>query len=69
MAKKQNTSDAADTPSPQSTAPALSVYEVLCKSIKVGGVIAYRSARVNLTKEQADALNSAQPGSVRFLGI
>ncbi len=51
------------------TAPALAIYEVLCESVKIGGVIAYRTARVNLTQEQVDALNAAQPGTVRFLGI
>lgn len=46
-----------------------SIYEVLCASVKIGAVIAYRGARVNLTKTQAEALNAAQPGTVRFLGI
>lgn len=44
-------------------------YEVLAHELKIGGVIAYRTARVKLTKAQADALNSAQPDSVKFLGI
>ncbi len=47
----------------------LAVYEVLANEVKIGGVIAYRTARVNLTKEQADALNAAQPDTVRFIGI
>lgn len=45
------------------------IYEVLADCLKIGGVLAYRTARVNLTKEQAEALNAAQPGSVKFLGI
>ncbi len=44
-------------------------YEVLCETLKVGAVIAYRTAQVNLTKAQADALEAAQPGSVKFLGV
>lgn len=51
------------------TAPALAIYEVLCESVKIGGVVAYRTARVNLTQEQATALNAAQAGTVKFLGI
>lgn len=51
------------------TAPPLLVYEVLVKSVKIGGVIAYQTARVNLTKEQADALNAAQADTVKLLGI
>jgi hypothetical protein len=66
MARKQ-------TPEPSETAPdaalSLAVYEVLVDELKVGGVIAYRTARVNLTKEQAAALNDAQPDSVKFIGI
>jgi hypothetical protein len=45
------------------------VYEVLADSVKIGGVIAFRTARVHLTKSQAETLNSAQPDTVRFLGI
>lgn len=47
----------------------LAVYEVLVSEVKIGGVIAYRTARVNLTKDQAEALNAAQPDTVRFVGI
>lgn len=65
--KKETNSTRGDTPPPQ--APALAIYEVLCESVKIGGVIAYRTARVNLTTEQASALNTAQPGTVKFLGI
>jgi hypothetical protein len=64
MAKKPT--DDANTTTP---AVALAVYEVLVPSVKIGGVIAYRTARVNLTKEQAEALNKNQPDTVRFLGI
>lgn len=53
----------------ESTAPALGIYEVLVPTVKIGGVIAYKGARVNLTQEQADALNKAQTNTVRFLGI
>lgn len=58
----------ADTTPGDEKAP-LAVYEVLVNEVKLGGVIAYRSARVNLTKEQADALNAAQPNTVKFIGI
>jgi hypothetical protein len=58
-----------ETTSTETTAPALAIYEVLCESVKIGGVIAYRTARVHLTQEQAAALNAAQAGTVRFLGI
>lgn len=52
------------------TTPATTlIYEVLVASVKIGGVIAYKTARVNLTKEQADALNAAQAGTVKLLGI
>lgn len=44
-------------------------YEVLCEQVKVGEVIAYRTAQVNLTQAQAEALESVQPGSLKFLGI
>lgn len=64
MAKKPT--EDANTATPDA---ALAVYEVLVPSVKIGGVIAYRTARVNLTKEQADALNQNQPDTVRFLGI
>lgn len=53
----------------ESAAPATALYEVLVPSVKIGGVIAYRTARVRLTKEQAAALNSNHPETVRFLGI
>lgn len=54
---------------PSTGEAARATYEVLVKSVQIGGVIAYRTARVQLTKEQADALNTAQPETVRFLGI
>lgn len=44
-------------------------YEVLCRELKIRGVIAYRTAQVKLTKAEADALNAAQPDSLKFLGI
>lgn len=56
-------------PPAEKPAEKLAIYEVLFPSVKIGAVIAYRTARVNLTKTQADALNAAQPGTVRFLGI
>lgn len=66
---KDNTT-AANAAAPAADPPALLKYEVTCDGpLKVGGVLAYRSARLNLTREQADAINAAQPGSVRFLGI
>lgn len=44
-------------------------YEVLCRELKIRGVIAYRTARVKLTEAEADSLNKIQPGSLKFLGI
>ena len=67
MKKETDTTPAAAPATP--AAPALAIYEVLCESVKIGGVIAYRTGRVNLTQDQASALNTAQPGTVRFLGI
>jgi hypothetical protein len=71
MAKKTTDSAAPDAASatPES-APVLGVYEVLATGpIKIGGVLAYKTAQVRLTTAQADALNAAQPGSVQFIGI
>lgn len=66
---KDNTT-AANAATPQADPPALLKYEVTCDGpLKVGGVLAWRGARLNLTQAQADAINAAQPASVRFLGI
>ena len=65
--KKETTADETIPPVPPT--PQLAIYEVLVKSVKIGGVIAFRTARVNLTKEQADALNAAQPDTVKFIGV
>jgi hypothetical protein len=68
MAKE--TKDTSETASAAATTDQpLLKYEVLVDSVKIGAVIAYRTAQVNLTKAQAEALNSAQPDTVRFLGI
>lgn len=61
--KKDTTSASAAEPAP------LLSYEVMVDQVKIGKVIAFRTARVNLTKAQADTLNEAQPDTVRFLGI
>ncbi len=54
------------TPAPVATA----VYEFTVPGpIKVGGVLAYQGARLRLTTDHAAALNAAQPGAVRFLGV
>jgi hypothetical protein len=45
------------------------LYEVLVPSVKIGAVIAYRTAQVRLTTAEAEALNAAQPETVRFLGL
>jgi hypothetical protein len=58
-----------ETASVSAAAEPLLKYEVLVDSVKIGAVIAYRTAQVNLTKAQAEALNSAQPDTVKFLGI
>jgi hypothetical protein len=66
---------ASDTTDVSSPNPAVaeeprSFYEVTAEGpIKIGGVLAYRTAQVKLTKAQADALNAELPGSVKFLGV
>jgi hypothetical protein len=66
--KSDKTSDVSSTPAAAEEPRA--VYEVLVNGpTKVGGVLAYQGARLNLTKAQAEALNAAQPGTVKFLGI
>jgi len=69
MAKKPTEETTEAGAAPETPAAPLLKYEVLAKQLKIGGVIAYRTARVNLTKEDAEAINSNQPESVRFLGI
>lgn len=58
-----------DAPASEKPAEPTAVYEVLVESVKIGAVIAYRTARVNLTPSQAETLNSIQPDTVRFVGI
>ena len=48
---------------------ALLRYRVLVRSVSIRSVTAYCGAEVNLTALQAEALNTAQPGTVEFLGI
>lgn len=45
------------------------IYEVTCHSVEIGELLCYRTHRLRLTKEQAAALNDAQPETVRFVGI
>ena len=46
------------------------VYEVTAEGpIKVGGVLAFRTARLSLTKDQADAINTAFPDALKCIGI
>lgn len=57
---------------PETTAPepaALARYEVMVPTVTLGSILAYCGARVNLTPAHAAALNAAQPGTVKFLGI
>lgn len=50
--------------------PALLIYEITTPGpLKIGSVLAYAGGQVRMTQEHADALNTAQPGSVRLLGI
>lgn len=57
------------TTTPPAPAPRL-IYELTVPGpVKVGGVLAYQGARLNLTAEAAAALNSAMPGALRLLGI
>lgn len=68
---KKDTDTTATLPEPAAAVPPpTGIYEVLCEGpLKVGGVLAYRTARLNLTQPQADALLAAQPECIRFLGI
>lgn len=60
----------ASTVSAAPAAPSTAVYEVTVDGpLKVGGVITARGARLNLTAEQAEALNKAVPGAVKLLGV
>ncbi len=59
-----------DTTAAPADPPALLIYEITTPGpLKIGSVLAYVGGQVRMTKEHADALNTAQPGSVRFLGI
>ena len=60
------------TPAPAATVTpaATAIYEFTVPGpVKVGGVLAYQGARLRLTTDNAAALNAAQPGTVRFLGV
>lgn len=46
------------------------IYEMTAPGpLKVGGVLAYRGARLTLTASQAETVNRHQPGALRFLGV
>ncbi len=64
------------TTTPTDAAPAVAadqspsaVYEVLADQVHFRSVIAYRTARLTMTAEEAEKLNTFQPGAVKFLGI
>jgi hypothetical protein len=68
MKTKSDTTDVSSAPA--AAEEPRSFYEVLVDGpIKVGGVLAYRTAQVKLTKTQADQLNAEQAGTVKFLGV
>lgn len=60
---------AKNTDKPAAKEEPLMSYEVTAAEIKIGAVIAYRTARVKLTKSKADALLDAMPGSLKLLGL
>ena len=50
--------------------PTRVAYRVLVRGpLQVRDFLFYRDALVNLTKEEADAINTNQPGTVEFAGI
>lgn len=59
--KKETTSEAAVEPT--------ATYEVICHDIEIGNLICYRTHRLPLTKAQADAINTHQPGALKFVGV
>ena len=61
--KNQNATPDAPAPEP------LATYEVICHSVEIGHLLCYRSHRLQLTRSQAEALNTGQPETVRFCGI
>lgn len=72
MAKNSNpetdggASDAPETPTP----PAINCYVLtVAGPIKIGGVQAYRGARLLLTKDKADAVNEQMPGALQWIGV
>lgn len=58
-------------PEPDAAAAAATLlkYEVMVPELSCGPVTAYRTAVLNLTKAEAEAINSAAPGAVEFRGI
>jgi hypothetical protein len=68
---------AKSTPPTEKAAPAAAeapgpilVFQLLAKGpIKVGGVIAYQGARLNLTQAKADTVNAAFPGALKLIGV
>ena len=66
MAKQSSDQPASETPAPAATA----VYEVAVNGpIKIGGVIAWRGARLYLTEAQASSINSIYPNAVTLIGV
>jgi hypothetical protein len=55
------------TPTPADGATA--IYEVTCHEVEIDHLICYRTHRLALSQAQADAINTIQPGSLRFVGI
>lgn len=65
------TTDSAAIPAapPAAAAPVAMLYEVTCAGpLKIGGVLAWRTARLPVYPATAEAINAAQPGSLMFLG-
>lgn len=67
---KTNNNDGGDkAPEAPATEPVY-VYEVVIDGpVKIGGVLAYKTARLHLTKDRAAMVNEAFPGALKLLGI
>jgi hypothetical protein len=66
---KKPTEEITDGHRPPLQAESTAIYEVICHSIEIDHLICYRTHRLRLTKAQADAINTNQPESVRFVGV
>lgn len=68
---KNDTSTPAESDHPTAPEPETKMlYEVTCAGpVKIGGVLAWRTARLPVFPSVATAINGAQPGSLMLLGV